>query len=83
MSGGPPGWTSVRHGPTDMPRGRVAKLLHDNGFAETAFNLDFAYDDDEARLFLGNDLDRIRQGWTGDDEGLRAIEGFLASGPTR
>lgn len=81
MSGGPLGWTSVRHGPTDTPQGRVAQLLHDHGFVETAFNLDFADDDDEARLFLGNDIDHIRQGWTGDEQGLRAIEGFLAAGP--
>jgi hypothetical protein len=31
----------------------------------------------------GNDIDHIRQGWTDDDEGLRTIEGFLASGPAK
>jgi hypothetical protein len=83
VSGGPPGWTSIRHGPTNTPRGRVAQLLHDHDFWETAFNVDFAYDDDEARLFLANDIDRIRQGWTGENEGLRTIEAFLAAGPAK
>jgi hypothetical protein len=52
----PPCWTSVRQGQTDAPRGRAAKLLHDNGFAQTALNLDFAAGDDKARRFLRNDI---------------------------
>jgi hypothetical protein len=33
--------------------------LHDNGFAETALNPDFAADDDKARRFLRNHIDHI------------------------
>jgi hypothetical protein len=82
--GGPlAGWTSIRHGESTSPRGRVAHLLHQAGFWETAFNLDFAYDDDEARLFLGEDLDVIHQHWTGSAEHLAEITRFANSGPAR
>jgi hypothetical protein len=77
------GWTVTRHGPTDTPRDRVAKLLFDNGFTDTAMNLDFAYDDDEARLFLGQDLDRIHRDWTGSADDLAEIDRFTNSGPAR
>ena len=74
-------WT--RKGPVETVCNRVAVALNEFGFSETGFNIDFAYDDDEARLFLNQDLDRITASWTGPADALEEIVTFAKAGPAR
>jgi len=52
-------------------------LLRKYGYDDTAFNVAFAYDPEEAAGFIARDLDRIIATWPGDQYELDHLRGFV------
>ena len=60
------------------PLDTTAKLLDDfSPDTNTGFDVRCAYDHEEAAGFIAADFDNIVAGWTGTDEGLAYLRGFL------